>query len=146
MLRSPLRMLICLAVGTLWLAGCSGNHGTLGSPDWTGTDWERSDPPREIQPLGPPHFPMPAEARQKNEVGSEFFARYYIGTMNRAISSLDSAPLRDLSRHCRACEALAGAIDATKARGDTRVGGLIIVDSMTASVIHGNAAAVTFQF
>lgn len=94
---------------------------------------------REIEALGSPDLAMPAEARQKNEVGSELSARYYV-------LSLDSSPLRVLSRNCRACEALAGAIDAMKARGDTRVGGLIIVESISTSVIQKNAAEVALHF
>lgn len=129
MLRGPLRLLICLAVGILLLAGCSGSH----------------EPSRDTT-LGPPDIPMFAEARQKNEVGSEFFARYYIVMMNWSMMSLDSGPLRDFSRHCRACESLAGLIDAKKSQGDTRVNSLITVDSMSAGVIHGNAAEVAFRF
>ncbi len=131
-----LRLLVCLAAASLSLTGCSeGDKPSASAPTTT-----TANPSPTLPPLGPADFPVPAEARQKTEAGVRAFTRYYIDLTNHLLVSLDSAPLRDLSRDCRDCDALAHGYDTAKAAGWTYEGGQISIISMTNGPITGDAA------
>src|SRR3954470_12140999 len=101
--RRSLRMVAGLTVATALLGGCAAKHEaseTLPSAS------ETSASP-SLQPLGPADFPVPDEARVQSDAGARAAARYYLSLTTYAFHTLDTDPLRDLSRNCEFCTNLA---------------------------------------
>ena len=110
-------------MGAVVLAGCSDGeqaNETLPSASTSGSA-EPSETTPSLPPIGPADFPMPAEAREKTEAGAEAFLDYYLAVEAR---STDGEPIRQLSRNCAVCSAVADQRDAdldagyTAQRGD----------------------------
>src|SRR5689334_3389782 len=119
-----LRVLACLAAVMVLASGCSHTPEPKAATPTT-----TAKPSPTLPPLGPADFPEPAEARQKTEAGVIAFARYYIELTNRAALSLDSAPIRELSRECAECDQLAASFEADRAAGYRYEGGHVAVAS-----------------
>src|SRR4051794_22770113 len=113
-----LRVLVCLVAVTAPVGGCSEKHQPRASAPTT----TKAAASPTLPPLGPPDFPVPLEARQKTESGVQAFTRYYIELTNHLLVSLESAPLRELSRNCEDCEQLASGYEDAKASGYTYEG------------------------
>lgn len=135
-----LRGLACVAAVTVLATGCSQKQ----EPKAAAPSTTSAAPSPTLPPLGPADFPVPAEARQKTEAGIQAFTRYYVELTNHLLVTLDSAPLRDLSRNCEDCDALARGYDTAKASGWTYEGGQISILSMTNGPITGDAAETAF--
>jgi hypothetical protein len=135
--RSTLRLAACAVAVLLVLAGCSEKHQASQSLPSTKTSTSAS---KTMPPVGPADFPVPAEARQKSSGGVLAFTRYYFDLSNYLLKSLDSAPLRDLSRGCQTCTELADGYDKAKANGLSFDGGSISVTD-TGSVSLKNETA-----
>jgi hypothetical protein len=130
------------AVGIAVLTGCS-DGGTANEtlPPVTSSAAPTSD---ALQPLGPPDFPVPDEARAKTPEGVLAFTTYYLQLTDRVLPSLDPTPLRDLSRGCEACEALAAGYDADRAAGYRYEAGELSIDSTGTSVVEGDTGEISF--
>lgn len=138
-----LRIVACLAAVGLMLTGCSQAHKpSASSPTRTTTSSSAASP--TLPSLGPADFPVPAEARQKTEAGVQAFARYFIDLINHQNASLDSAPIRALSRNCADCNQLAQGLDEAKRSGWTYDGGHLSFDWLSNSVLHGDTAEIGF--
>lgn len=132
----------CLA--TALLAGCSGGvtQASTTLPTTSAPAATAASP--TLPPLGPPDFPVPAEARAKTPTGVKAFANYYLDLSNHLLNSLDSAPLRALSRHCSDCDSMADGYDKARAAGYRITGGLLTITSTGSSVVNGDAGELSF--
>ena len=130
------------AVGIAVLAGCSDG----GTANETLPPAPSSTAPTSaaLQPLGPPDFPVPNEARQKTPTGVLAFTTYYLQLTDHVLPSLDPSPLRDLSRGCEACEALAAGYEADRAAGYRYEAGHLTIDSTGTSVVDGDVGEISF--
>lgn len=135
-----LRVLACLAAVTVLATGCSDKQ----QPKAAAPTTTSATPCPTLPPLGPPGFPVPAGAREKTEAGAQAFTRYYIELTNHLLVSLDSGPLRDLSRNCSDCADLARGYDTAKASGWTYDGGQILVISLSGGPVTGDTAETAF--
>ena len=138
MRRRSLRLVAGLAVATALVGGCSSKHEanhTLPSAS------ETSASP-SLEPLGPADFPVPDEARQETEDGVVAFSTYYFELSNYLLKTLDSGPLRELSRNCQTCDDLADGYDADRASGYRYEGGDITVSSTGSALIHDGTAEI----
>lgn len=119
------------------LAGCSSKapaNETLPTPSAT------SDPARAtLPPLGPPDFPMPAEARAKTPAGAEAFLRYYLALVTHQAGK-DGRPLRQLSQACDFCTFMADRYDQDAAAGYSYRGGSITIDFLSGPAMRGDVA------
>ncbi|RBY87368.1 hypothetical protein [Blastococcus sp. TF02A-26] len=71
-----------------------------------------------LPPLGPPDFPVPAEAREKTPEGALEFIRYYMRlTEESAERRLDPQTLVDLSQGCGICIQISESIAGDQAAG-----------------------------
>jgi hypothetical protein len=98
----------------------------------------------DLPPLGPADFPVPDEARQRTEAGVVAFSNYYFDLSNHLLSTLESEPLRDLSRDCSVCDAMADSYDSDKTAGYTYEGGAIRIASTGSIRIQGSEAEISF--
>src|SRR5215212_8862000 len=93
--RRSLRMVAGLGVVAVLLVGCAEKREASGSlPEPTPTSTSA-----ELEPLGPPDFPMPNEARTQDAAGAEAALRYYLSLIDH-LGTTTGQPLRDLSRDC----------------------------------------------
>jgi hypothetical protein len=93
-----------------------------------------------LQPLGPPDFPVPVEARVETAAGASAFVDYYISLMNRAQTQLTTDGLRELSNSCDACESFADGIDSyTKANYTIKGGGIQLNGTSEPAMINNQA-------
>lgn len=141
MQRWSARVAVCAVAVPLLLAGCSAEHQASRSLP-TNTTTAKSSP--TLPPLGPADFPVPVEARSKTPAGVQAFTRYYIALMNRQAETLDSQPLRNLSRDCQTCTELANSYDDVKAAGHKFVGGDISVSSTGTAIVNGDEGEISF--
>jgi hypothetical protein len=116
-----------LAVATALVGGCSSKHE---ANDTLPSASETSASP-SLEPLGPPDFPVPAEAREQSDAGAEANARYYLSLASYSFGTLDTAPLRELSENCDFCTNLAQTIETDAAAGHMFVGGKVEVGQDT---------------
>lgn len=130
----------CLA--TALLAGCSG--GTQQPSTTLPTTSAPAAASPTLPPLGPPDFPVPAEARAKTIAGATAFNRYYVDLMTHQAVSLDSAPLRDLSRGCNNCDGLADTYDEMRAADQHYLGGELSITSTGGTILNGDEAQTAF--
>ncbi|MGY1858052.1 DUF6318 family protein [Modestobacter sp. SYSU DS0290] len=124
------RLAAALAIGAAVLAGCAGEQSaneTLPSASSTTASAE------ELPPLGPPDFPMPAEAREKTPEGAEALVRYYVELMNRAQLDSTSVYVREVSSDCDTCTAFADGVDYYAEQGYRYVGGTIRLEGISAA-------------
>jgi hypothetical protein len=130
------------AVGIAVLAGCS-DGGTANEtlPPVTSSAAPTSE---ALQPLGPPDFPVPDEAREKTPEGVLAFTRYYMDLTEHQLRSLDAKPIRDLSRACEVCDQLADGYDADRSAGYRYEGDPLTIVSTGSVVIEGDTGEVSF--
>ena len=124
------------------LAGCSSKEpasDTLPSAAPTS-----AEPSETLPPLGPPDFPMPAEAREQTPSGASAFTAYYIDLSNHLLRSLDSQPIRDLSQQCDVCSQLADGYDADRVAGYRYDGGTLSIRSAGEPMVADGRAEIAF--
>jgi len=121
--RRSLRMVAGLVVAVVLVGGCSSKHE---ANDTLPSASETSASP-SLEPLGPADFPMPDEARAESDVGAEATARYYLSLTSYSFKTLDTKPLRELSRDCEFCSGLAQTIETDAAAGHRFIGGEVSV-------------------
>lgn len=131
----------CLA--TAVLAGCSGGRKQASTTLPTTSAPVTTAASPTLPPLGPPDFPVPAEARAKTPEGVTAFTRYYVALIDHQLKSLDPSPLNALSSHCDTCDQLAHGYDQTKAAGQTIQGGELSVISTGTATVEGDAAEIS---
>jgi Family of unknown function (DUF6318) len=131
----------CLA--TVLLAGCSGGTQQASTTLPTATAPTAAASPT-LPPLGPPDFPVPAEARERTPAAITAFARYYVALINHQLSTLDGAPLRELSQDCSTCSALADSYDRGRAAGHRYLGGALNISSISDGVLNGQDGDISF--
>jgi hypothetical protein len=95
---------------------------------------ETSDAPA-LEPLGPPDFPVPDEAREQTEAGAEAFLRYYFALLNRSLDDLDARHLREFSRGCETCDRIAGETESDAEKGYRYSGGELEITSEISSAM-----------
>src|SRR4051794_17252785 len=129
-------------VGVALLTGCSEErqaNATL--PSTTSTAAESTE---ALPLLGPPDFPVPQEARAQDAVGVSAFAAYYLDLADFLLPTLDSQPLRALSRECEVCDQLADGYDSDRTAGNKYEGGDITIVSTGTAVVDGTRGEVSF--
>ena len=140
--RLAVSVVVGAAVGGVVLAGCSSGEQASGTlPSATAVS---ASPSNSLPPLGPADFPVPLQSRARTSDGASSFAAYYIDLTNKLLPSLDSRPLRDLSRDCSVCNQLADGYDADKLAGYKYIGGEIKIRSAGPPVIVGDMAQIAF--
>src|SRR5688500_17589400 len=70
-----------------------------------------AEPTPELPPLGPADFPVPDEARVKDEAGAEAFLYYFVDLLNHQQAVPSGVALRDLAPDCQQCLAVAQRLD-----------------------------------
>lgn len=134
-----LRILACLAAVTVLVTGCSHKQEPKAAAPTTS-----AKPSPTLPPLGPADFPVPAEGRQKTEAGVIAFAKYYIDLTNHLAATLDSGPLRELSKGCEECDRLVASFDADRAAGYRYEGGHVAVTSTGSASVDGDRGEMSF--
>ncbi|GAB3354363.1 DUF6318 family protein [Modestobacter lapidis] len=137
--RGAAGALIALAV----LTGCSSKapaNDTLPSAAPTSADASETLPP-----LGPPDFPMPAEARAQTPAGAEAFLRYYIGLYNAAQESMDTRYLKQFGRACDTCIGLSNQLEEDAKAGYRYQGGDVIVNGISPPLTRRSEAEIAFS-
>jgi hypothetical protein len=143
--RWTVGVLACLAAVPLSLAaGCSEKHQAAQTLPTTASSSATSSA-AALPTVGPADFSVPPEARQRTPAGVEAFTRYYIELLNRQLRTLDSTPLRELSRHCSSCTALADSYDRGRAAGHKYEGGQLSVESIGSATVQGNIGETSFS-
>jgi hypothetical protein len=129
-------------VGMAVLAGCS----DAGTANETLPPISSSAAPTSeaLQPLGPADFPVPDTARQKTPEGVLAFTTYYLELSEHLLPSLESQPLRDLSRGCEVCEQVADGYDADRVAGYRYEGDRLSITSTGTAVVKGQTAEISF--
>jgi hypothetical protein len=98
----------------------------------------------ELPPLGPEDFPVPAEARTKDEAGAEAFLAYWIELLNRQQAVPAGEPIRALGPKCQECAAIARRFDEAAAAGLHIEGGEVSVIDGPGTSIAGQKANLSF--
>jgi hypothetical protein len=128
--------------GMAVLAGCSDG----GSANQTLPPMSSPAAPttEALQPLGPADFPVPDAARQRTPEGVVAFTTYYLELSEHLLPSLQSQPLRDLSRGCEVCEQVADGYDADRAAGYRYEGDQLSITSTGSAVVRGQTGEISF--
>ncbi len=124
------------------LTGCSAKepaNDTLPTPSATAAEATPTLPP-----LGPPDFPVPAEARQMSPVGALAALEYYLELISLG-GRHGGQPLRDLSVGCTFCSFLADRYDTDAHDGYTYSGGRITPADLNLPAINGTDAEFAFS-
>lgn len=129
----------------LVLAGCSEPEA---ANDTLPTATSTSASPT-LEPLGPADFPVPDEAREQTEAGAEAMARYYLDLIDRTkdqvgSAELDANSMRDLSNGCEVCDQIAASFENGQSLGYTYDGTDLADPSISATVLDGSTADITF--
>jgi hypothetical protein len=130
------------AVGIAVLTGCS-DGGTANEtlPPVSSSAAPTSD---ALQPLGPPDFPVPDDARRNTAEGASAALSYYLELIPRQ-SAKDGTPLRQLSNDCSFCDFLADRADENASAGLTYRGGQITTSEISPPAIRGSVAEFVFS-
>lgn len=119
--------LVSTVVGTLLLAGCSGEEPSASPP---------SEPPSTTPTVSPPTPTppsLPASARKPNKAGAVAFAHHYIDLVNFASRTGDLVTLREASAaSCRSCQNILKILEGVYGRGGRVQGGHWTVRSYSA--------------
>ena len=139
------RTAAALVLAVAALSGCSGEqpaNDTLPEPTAEATASAEALPP-----LGPPDFPVPAEAREKTPEGALEFTRYYISLLEHiGNGTLNPQPLLDLSLECSHCQQVADSLNRDREAG-YRYGNLSVsFHGYGPGVISGEQAEVGFVY
>ena len=131
------------AVGIAVLAGCS-DGGTANEtlPPLTSSAAPTSE---ALQPLGPPDFPMPNEARQPDETGSLAAGKYFAQLTQYTLQEMDPSGFVTLSRDCDFCDDLVKVVKDDAAAGNHYSGGEITFRDQGQVVLSDNQAEVAFS-
>ncbi|QXG74657.1 hypothetical protein KUM42_12260 [Modestobacter sp. L9-4] len=124
------------------LAGCS-DAGTANEtlPPITSSAAPTSE---TLQPLGPPDFPLPKEARQRTPEAATAALTYYLELIPRQ-SSTGGESLRQLSTGCTFCEFLAARADENASAGLDYRGGDITVSELSQPALRAATAEFVFS-
>jgi len=126
-------------LGTLLLTGCSEKQEASET-----LPTASASPTEDLPPLGPPDFPVPAEARTKDAAGAEAFLSYWIDLLNRQRAVPDGGPIRDLGPDCQECLRIARVYDEAAGSGRHFTGGDFSVESLGAPVVEADEAVINF--
>src|SRR3712207_9217492 len=113
-------------LGTLLLTSCSEKQEASET-----LPTASASPTEDLPPLGPPDFPVPAEARTKDAAGAEAFLRYWIDLINLQRDIPAGQPLRDLGPDCNDCWRIAKNYEAAAAAGQRYDGGQLQLNDVT---------------
>jgi hypothetical protein len=125
------------------LVGCSADE-QQASTELPPASSSSAEPTPELPPLGPPDFPVPDEARTKDEAGAEAFLRYYIELLNRQQAVPEGGPLRALGPDCRQCAVIAQRFDEAAETGLLVQGGEISIIDGPGIAVRGETANLSF--
>jgi hypothetical protein len=132
----------CLAAALL--AGCSGGTQQASTTLPTTSAPAAAAASPTLPPLGPPDFPMPADARQQTPQGFNAFTRYYVSLINRLQTDLDPTYLRQLSRGCSTCDRIAGDAQSDSAKGYRYEGGTLTITALAPAHLTSRGAENAF--
>jgi hypothetical protein len=104
--------LVSIVVGTLLLAGCSGDEPAASPPSEPPSTTPAASPPTPAPPS------LPASARKPTKAGAVAFASFYVELMNHAATTGDVDSLRKFSgERCQSCLTTAGTVRRIYGRG-----------------------------
>jgi hypothetical protein len=103
-----------------------------------------AEPTPELPPLGPEDFPIPDEARTKDEAGAEAFLRYYIDLLNRQQAIPAGEPIRALGPDCQQCAVIAQRLDEAAEAGLHIEGGEVSIIDGPGIAPRGETANLAF--
>jgi hypothetical protein len=127
-------------VGTALLSGCAEKQEARDT-----LPTASAAPTTETLPeFGPADFPVPDEARTKDEAGVEAFARYYVELLNRQQAIPAGQPLRDLGPECQDCLRIAQQLDEAAAAGQRLDGGEVSMVGEPGITLRGETANCNF--
>jgi hypothetical protein len=127
-------------VGTALLSGCAEKQEARDTLP-TGSAAPTTE---ALTQLGPADFPVPDEARSKDEAGAEAFARYYVDLINHQQAIPAGQPLRDLGPDCQVCLRTAQRFDETAEAGQHYEGGQLSIVGEPGVTLRGDT--VNFAF
>lgn len=128
MRRLLARVIPCgLVVLALLLAGCTDDRVR---PSDTLPPTSSPAPTTEDLP-GPDGYPLPPEAQEYTAEGATAFVSYFFDVVNASRASLDSTPIRELSRDCDGCNLIADGFDADLAARYRRAGGELSIAALS---------------
>lgn len=139
--RWTVRVLTCLALAPLALAGCSHARQASSTLPQAGAPASTT---AALPPLGPADFPVPAEARQKTPEGFNAFTLYYVDLVNRLQNDLDPKYLRAFSRGCTTCDRIANDALSDASKNYRYRGGTITVTSLAPAQLTSSGAETAF--
>ncbi|SEL96909.1 hypothetical protein SAMN04515665_12487 [Blastococcus sp. DSM 46786] len=130
-----------MLAGTVLLTGCSERQEASTTLPTTAA----APTTEALPPLGPADMPMPDEAREQTAQGAQAFTEYYVEIYNRALRTLNTTSMRELSQGCEACDQLAEQLELTASRGEAIAGGEMRIVASTAPHLRGLEADVVFD-
>jgi len=131
------------AVGIAVLAGCS--EGGTANETLPPVSTSATPTSEALQPLGPPDFPVPDEARELTEPGALAAGKYFALLTQHALQKMDTSGFTELSRDCQFCDELVRAVQDDAAAGNRYKGGEITFRDQGQTVLQGNVAEVAFS-
>jgi hypothetical protein len=136
------RVAAAVLAGAVVLTGCS--DGGTANETLPSTSTTAAETSEALEPLGPPDFPVPVEARNKTESGALAAGKYFALLTQYSYQSMNSTGLTGLSRACSYCEMLATAIAADSAAKYRYEGGAVSFRDEGQVVLKGTEAEVAF--
>ena len=141
--QQGVRLTVLVVAAIALVTGCTA-EAEQPSADLPAASSSSAEPTPELPPLGPKDFPVPAEARTKDEAGAEAFLRYWIDLINHQRAALDGHALRKLGPECAGCLRIADNYDDLAEAGHRYRGGELRLNDVTPPAIRGDQARITF--
>jgi hypothetical protein len=143
--QQPVRLSF-LAVALLGLvAGCSSADAkSQPSAELPPASSSAAESTPELPPLGPEDFPVPDEARVKDQAGAEAFLRYWIDLLNHQRAIPEGKPLLELGPDCNGCIRIAQNYDNVAREGNSYRGGSLTLTDVPPPTLSGDKARISF--
>jgi hypothetical protein len=138
-----IRLTVSLVAAAGLTTGCT-DDAPQASTELPSASSTSAEPTPELPPLGPTDFPVPDEARTKDEAGAEAFLRYYIALLNRQQAIPAGDPIRKLSPDCQECAAVAQRFDEAASSGLRIEGGEVSIIDGPGITLRGATANLSF--
>ncbi|TFV47798.1 DUF6318 family protein [Blastococcus sp. TF02A_35] len=130
------------ALAALLLSGCSEKQEANDALPTAASSPQTTDSRPQ---LGPEDLPLPDAARTQDASGAEAFVRYYFDLLNYTATTLDAAPLRQLSENCDDCDRIAENAELSAKAGHRYDGGKITITETAPPLIRDARADMAIR-
>ena len=142
--QQGVRLTVLLVAAIALITGCTA-EAEQPSADLPAASSSSAEPTPELPPLGPEDFPVPDEARTKDEAGAEAFLYYFVDLLNRQQSIPSGDAIRQMATDCQGCLAIAQRLDQAAANGWRLEGGELSVIGPPGISVTADEAKLSFM-